>query len=122
MCRRHVLYSTELREHFLFHDAKILKIFGITKLFNNFFHYSIFNVVPFVFQHCKDMENISLFQIFCNVFSIILFTMRFILFVFEPFDKFVIELNEVICVKVLNIISFIGIDIVVDTDFIAWEI
>ena len=116
-----MLYPPELREHFLFHDAKILKIFGITKLFNNFFHCSIFNVVLF-FQHCKDMENISLFQIFCNVFSIILFTTRFTLFVFEPFDKFVIELNEVICVKVLNIISFIGIDIVVDTDFIAWEI
>ena len=48
--------------------------------------------------------------------------MKFTLFVFEPFDKFVIELNEVICVKVLNIISVIGIDIVVDTDFLAWEI
>ena len=48
--------------------------------------------------------------------------MRFTLFVFEPFDKFVIELNEVFRVKVLYILSVIGIDIVVDTDFIAWEI
>lgn len=35
--RKLALYPAELREHFLFHDAKILKIFGITKLFNNFF-------------------------------------------------------------------------------------
>ena len=48
--RKLALYPAELREHFLFHDAKILKIFGITKLFNNFFHCSIFNVVPFVFS------------------------------------------------------------------------
>ena len=45
--------------------------------------------------------------------------MRFALFVFEPF---VIELNEVFRVKVLYILSVIGIDIVVDTDFLAWEI
>ena len=101
--------------------------FAIESAYNCSFVVKIVALCPFsmitivLFQHCKDMENISLFQIFCSIFfSKILSTMKFTLFAFEPFDKFVIELNEVICVKVLNIISVIGIDIVVDTDFLAW--
>ena len=43
--RKLALYPAELREHILFSM-----------------------IIVSLFQHCKDMENISLFQIFCSIF------------------------------------------------------